>query len=212
LNGVLPDRILISMWRNRLAFSVRLMVLSLAICGATAAQISREEGNRLQEKIDAIARNGSGSPVVPRQTLVSETELNSYLTFNLAEKMPKGLTRPEVGILGDGWLSGHVFVDLDEFKRQRKSSGLIDPFNYLSGNVPVKARGWLRTQDGRGQFRLESAEIRGVPLPKPLVQELVRFFSRTPNNPKGLDIDAPFELPAQIREILIRRAEAVIVQ
>jgi hypothetical protein len=44
------------------------------------------------------------------------------------------------------------------------------------------------------------------------LQELVGFYSRTSANPAGIDIDAPFELPAGIREINVEAARAIIVQ
>ena len=89
---------------------------------------------------------------------------------------------------------------------------LIDPLSYVSGQVPLTARGVLRGREGKGEFQLTSAEILGMPLPKPIVQELVSFFSRTRENPNGFDIDAPFELPAKIREIVVNRGEAVVIQ
>src|SRR2546430_11012605 len=67
-------------------------------------------------------------------------------------------------MLGDGGLAGRVYVDLDEFKRQHQNAGFMDPLNYVSGRVPVTARGILSTSNGRGQFKLGSAEILGVPL------------------------------------------------
>jgi hypothetical protein len=76
----------------------------------------------------------------------------------------------------------------------------------------LTARGFFQTNEGRGQFHLESAEILRVPLPKPILEELVRYFSRSPERPNGIDIDAPFDLPAKIRKIETGRGEAVIVQ
>jgi hypothetical protein len=178
---------------------------------ANNGQLSKQEGDRLQSKIDEIAKNGAADPVAPKKTRVTENELNSYLNFNLKEKLPKGLTNPQVSMLGDSRLAGRVSVDFDEFNRQR-TRGFMDPLSYLSGRVPVSARGSLRAAEGKGQFQLESAEIQGVPLPKPLLQELVRFFSRTNENPKGIDIEAPFALPAKIREMAVNRGEAVVVQ
>ncbi|HET8562971.1 MAG TPA: hypothetical protein VFM35_03745, partial [Candidatus Binatia bacterium] len=140
------------------------------------------------------------------------SEVNSYLGFNMKDKIPQGLRHPQITIVGEGRLAGRIFVDLDDFKRQRSSGGFMDPLNYVSGRVPVAARGVLRTREGKGQFELSSADIRGIPLPKPVVQELVTFFSRTPENPRGFDLDAPFDLPARIRELLINRGEAVVVQ
>ena len=88
----------------------------------------------------------------------------------------------------------------------------MDPLSYVSGQVPLTARGVLTSRDGGGQFQLGSAEILGVPLPRPIVQELVSFFSRTPEYPRGFNIDEPFNLPAKIRQVAVNQGEALIVQ
>jgi hypothetical protein len=188
------------------------MILSLGVSGTAAVQLSKEQGDRLERKIQDITQNASVEPIRSKRTPMPEPEVNSYLNFNLKDKIPRGLTNPQITIVGDGQLAGRVFVDMDDFKRQRNSAGILDPLNYVSGQVPVTARGVLRTQEGKGRFQLASAEILGVPLPKPFLQELVTFFSRTPENPNGFNIDAPFNLPAKIREIAVNRSEAVVVQ
>ncbi|HSK28469.1 MAG TPA: hypothetical protein VLA17_00765, partial [Candidatus Limnocylindria bacterium] len=177
-----------------------------------AANLSREPGDRLAQKIDEINRNAANKPVRPKTTPMSELEVNSYLAFHVKDKIPRGLANPEIRIVGDGQLAGRVIVDMDEFKRHRRSGGFFDPLSYLSGQVPLTARGMLRTKNGSGQFQLASAEIHGVPLPKPLVQELVSYFSRRPENPNGFNIDEPFNLPAQIRDISVHTREALVVQ
>lgn len=192
-----------------------LLVLALVSLGgalAVAVQRSKEDGDRLQRKIDEINQNASAPEPQPKNTAFTESEINSYLAFNIKDKIPKGLANPEITIVGSGSLAGRVFVDLDEFKRGRGSHGFMDPFNYIYGRVPITARGVLRTQNGRGQFHLGSADIHGIPLPKELVQELVSYFSRTQKNPKGFNMDAPFDLPAKIRRIDVNKAEAVMVQ
>jgi hypothetical protein len=188
------------------------MILSLAASSTAAVQLSKEEGDRLERKIEEITKNAATDPVRSKRTPMSELEINSYLNFNLKDKIPRGLANPQITIVGDGQLAGRVFVDMDEFKRHRNSGGILDPLSYVSGQVPVTARGVLRAQQGKGRFQLASAEILGVPLPKPILQELVTFFSRTPENPNGFNIDAPFNLPAKIREVAVNRGEAVIVQ
>jgi hypothetical protein len=190
------------------------LLLILAVCAASraGAQVSRQEGARLQEKFDTIAKNGASTPPKPMKTLITESELNSYLTFNLEDKIPKGLTKPQIQMLDNGQVRGRILVDMDDFKRSRQSNGVMDPLNYLSGQVPVTARGTLRTSAGKGQFQLASAELMGFPLPKPLLQELVSFFSRTRNNPRGFDIDAPFDLPAKVREMAVSQGQATLVQ
>jgi hypothetical protein len=83
----------------------------------------------------------------------------------------------------------------------------------LSGRLPVTATGVLRTRDGQAWLDLQTIRISGLPVPKRLLQELVTYYSRTPEMPEGLNLDDPFPLPARIREIDVQRPhEAVIVQ
>jgi len=199
---------------NSFAFRVVLAVLLLApaIVTLAATPISREQGDSLARKIDEINKNAATQPVRQKRTPMTDAEVNSYLAYNVKDKIPRGLANPEIRMGGDGQLAGRVFVDMDEFKRGRSSDSIMDPLSYISGQVPLTARGVLRARDGKGQFQLISAEIHGVPLPKPIVQELVGFFSRTRETPNGIDVDAPFNLPAKIREVLVNQGEAVMVQ
>ena len=80
------------------------------------------------------------------------------------------------------------------------------------GRVPITATGVLSTSNGLGRFQLESATVGGVPVPKMMLQEIVSYYSRTPQNPAGINIDDPFPLPARIREIQVERGQAVVVQ
>jgi hypothetical protein len=189
-----------------------LLIISAARANTAALQLSQQHGDSLQHKIDEVTRNAAKNPVARKKTPVSDLEVNSYLTYNSKDRIPRGLTQPQITMLGEGQLAGRVIVDLDEFKRQRKPQGFMDPLSYLSGRVPLTARGALRTRDGRGRFYFGSAEIFGVPVPEPIVQELVSYFSRTPENPRGFDMNAPFDLPARIREIRVNRGESILEQ
>jgi hypothetical protein len=199
---------------KKLHSRILFLLAAAVLLGANtpASQLSPQLGDGLQKKIDAIVKNGGANPVRRKKTPISEAEVNSHLAFNLKEKIPKGLAEPQLTILADGGVAGRATLDIDEFKRSRQSRGVIDPFNYISGKVPLTARGVLRTSKGRGRFHLQSAELSGVPLPRPIVQELVTFFTRTKETPKGVDLDAPFDLPAKIREITSRTGEAVVIQ
>ena len=191
-----------------------ILLLAVAVCGSSpvTAQLLRDAADRLQRKIDAIAQNGASNPTHAMKTTITESEANSYLAFNLKDKIPRGLSNPGVHLLDNGRLTGRVLVDIDEFNRSRQTNGFMDPLSYISGQVPVTARGTLHTSAGKGQFQLASAELMGFPLPKPVLQELVSFFTRTRENPAGFNLDAPFNLPAKIREVIVNRAESVIVQ
>jgi hypothetical protein len=54
--------------------------------------------------------------------------------------------------------------------------------------------------------------VSGVTVPKSLIQELLSHYSRTPENPAGINMDDPFELPSRIREIRVGKAQSTVVQ
>jgi hypothetical protein len=148
----------------------------------------------------------------PLRTTITENEVNSYLVFDGREQLPTGVVDPSVAILGTGRVSGRAVVDLDAVRKAKATASLFDPTNYLTGRLPVTATGVLSTSNGTGRFQLESATVGGVPVPKLLLQEIVSYYSRTPEKPAGIGIDDPFALPARIREIQVERGQAIIVQ
>jgi hypothetical protein len=119
---------------------------------------------------------------------------------------------PSVTALGPGRVSGRAVVDLDAVRKAKNPTSLLDPMNYLFGRLPVTATGTLTTSNGVGRFALESASVGSVPIPKILLQEIISYYSRTPENPGGIGLDDPFALPARIREIQVERGQAIIVQ
>jgi hypothetical protein len=51
-----------------------------------------------------------------------------------------------------------------------------------------------------------------VPVPKSVLQELVSYYSKSESQPQGVDFEAPFRLPARIREIRTTLGQALVVQ
>lgn len=193
------------------------LVLSVAVAAPLAqARYSKAEADRFQTKLTKIVQNGAARPpraaaATSRTTLVSEAEVNAYLRYHATEEIPVGVVEPTITAVGDGRLAGRAIVDLDAVRKQ-KQRGWLDPLGYLTGRLPVTAAGRLATKNGIGRFELESAEVSGVPVPKAFIQELVSFYSRRPEDPDGINMDDPFELPARIREIRVARGAATVVQ
>ena len=79
-----------------------------------------------------------------RATPISEAEVNSYLRYELSDRIPPGVTEPWVSILDNGRLSGRATVDLARVGQSRKSGGMLDPFNFLTGSLPLAVNGVLR--------------------------------------------------------------------
>jgi hypothetical protein len=191
--------------------------------GAETARdaVTRADARRLLEKVSTIENHaavlvkpgrGMRSAGTARTTLVTEREVNSYLAFEAGPQIPVGIAQPRIRILGDRRLSGTALVDLDAVRAQHKATGWFDPMSYLTGRLPVAVSGSLQAAGGVARFNLESATISSVPIPKTLLQELLTYYSRTPDNPRGLNLDDPFQLPARIRQIDVRAGEAVVVQ
>jgi hypothetical protein len=177
-------------------------------------RLSKEEADRFQSKLTKIVAFGNAPAVKSsqsRNTPVTDLEVNSYLKYRAADQIPTGIVDPELNALGEGRVSGRAVVDLDAVRTQKKR-GWLDPLGYLTGRLPVTASGVLITKEGKGQFQLQSAEISGVNVPKSVLQELLSYYSKSPENPEGINMDAPFELPAKIREIRVGAGTSTVVQ
>ena len=189
------------------------LLTALVVCSLYAAEpLSRRDAARLQAKIDRITKGPGLRGKAGVSTPVTETEVNSYLRYELADRIPAGVTDPWVSILENGRLSGRATVDLARVGQSRKSSGMLDPFTFLTGSLPLLVNGVLRTKNGVGTFAVESASVSSVPVPVWMLQEIVSYYSKSESAPQGVAIDKPFVLPNGIREIHTARGQATVVQ
>ena len=187
-------------------------VLALSVGVGAGGQGSSHDAELFRQKVAAITAFGDRPSTARQRTPVTEQELNAYLAHELGPQLPMGVVDPSVTILGSGRFSARAVVDLDAVRRQKNPTSLLDPAYYLMGRLPVTATGVLKASNRIGRFRLESAAVGGVPIPKIVLQEIVSYYSRTPDTPQGIDFDDPFPLPAGIREIQVQRGRAIIVQ
>jgi hypothetical protein len=189
---------------------------TMLLAGQTAPQqaMTKAHGDRFQSKLARIVAVGNtpgGKTRAAQSTQVSDVEVNSYLRFHAKDQIPVGIVDPSLHALGNGRVSGRAIVDLDAVRKQ-KERGWLDPMGYLTGRMPITARGRLTTENGVGRFELEGAEISGVAIPKTFVQELLSFYSRSAEDPDGINMDDPFQLPARISEIKVATGTTTIVQ
>ena len=196
----------------RLSFTA-LAVAALAV-GVWAIELGpqRRDAAVLKAKVSAITAFAERPSRQSRRTTVTETELNAYLLYDVGSNLPVGVVDPALTILGAGRVSARAVVDLDAVRKERKPTSLLDPLTYLGGRLPITATGVLTTSDGVGRLSLESTAVSGIPVPKIVLQEIVSYYSRTPQKPAGINLDDPFNLPARIREIQVERGQAVVVQ
>jgi hypothetical protein len=192
-----------------------------AVVTLHGAGVSRQEADSLSRKITVIAEQGSvvrpgsqgrsGPAVAQRRTMVSESELNSWFAFKAPAYLPPGVTRPTVTMLANGDMKGAAVVDLDAVAKQRRG-GVLDPFSFLGGQLPVTLIGKLSTKDGLGRFEMQSGEIAGVPVPSALLEEVIAYYSRSSDASERIRLGESFALPANIRQIEVSRGQMVVVQ
>ena len=113
---------------------------------------------------------------------------------------------------GDGLVSGRAIVDLDAVRKQ-KQRGWLDPMGYLTGRLPLTARGRLTTQDGIGRFELEG----GGDLRRDGAQDCSAgasqlLLAHAPKIPTASTWTIRSSCPSQIREIRVATGTATIVQ
>jgi hypothetical protein len=191
--------------------AIILVAASVVLLAATSVDVTRERADVFEQKLARIRSHAETRSDTPRETPITQDEVNSYLRFKAGDQVPAGVTDPTITIHDASRLSGRAVVDLDVMRR-KGSGGWFDPTSYLTGSLPVTATGVLQTENGRGQFTLERAAVSGIPIPKSFLQELLSYYSRSDDYPRGINMDDPFDLPAEIRRIVVAPARAVIVQ
>ena len=179
----------------------------VVVCGMTGALVSAADvltpqlGNAFAKKVVLVQDHANAGVKKPLATTFTQAETNSYLKYNAGGLLPTGLTQPEVTLHARNRLSGKAIVDLDIVRQKSSSGGWFDPTSYLTGKLPVTASGRIITGDGKARFEVERAEVSGITIPRSFLAQMVNFFTRTADNPKGSSIDDTFEMPAKIRRI-----------
>jgi len=195
--------------------SAVILLVILALVRAEAATLSPQSADAFAEKIESIRDQGDhGGRAGAQRTRLTEDEVNSWFLYRRErwqKLLPTGVAQPQITIVGEGQVAAQALVNLDAVAK-RRSQGSFDPLSLIGGTVPVTVSGQLHTREGRARFEVQSAEISGIPVPVTVLQELVGYYSRTPERPEGVRLDETFALPSGIRQVEIGRGQAVVVQ
>jgi hypothetical protein len=181
---------------------------------AAAQQPTQAEADNLRAKIDSIietAENPRAPDAKPVRTTFTDRDVNAYCKFYGTTFLPPGVAEPRLSIGERGRVTARAIVDLDAVRTAHKR-GWLDPLAYLTGSLEVTAAGFVSGSNGTGTAQFESATVAGVSIPKAALQELVRFYTKTPARPNGFGLDEPFELPANIRSVTLERGRVTVLQ
>jgi hypothetical protein len=172
------------------------------------AGLSWEDADWVADTVARIERRLAAGKPASRQTIVvTERQLNSYVSLSLAAKVPPGLSGLEVGLQKDRLLARGV-LDLDTVKsRIPQGAGLL---SFLSGSVPVELRGRFSSAEGSGRVEVEDALVAGISLPPALLAQIVSQSTRSAKRPQGFDILAPFPLPFSARRVRLEPGRLLV--
>jgi hypothetical protein len=187
-----------------------------AQAGRMGQQGTKRDSERMQKSLTAmLVRAGTppakGKPAPPLRTTFTDRELNAWLADDGKVNVPEGLVSPSITFTGPGTLTIQALVDLDAVRKSRER-GWLDPFAYLQGVLAISMKGSLTGRGGQGTFDVESAVLGNVPVPRVLLQELITYYSKSPDFPDGITLAKPFPLPAGVRDLAIQRGSAAVVQ
>jgi hypothetical protein len=202
--------------------TIALLVATAAVPAASARDqapspatatpaFSAAEAEGLARKLDVLARRSqAGKPPREKQVTVSESELNSYLNVTLGPKIPKGVSDVSFRFEQDR-LSGRALVDLAELQDKVPKGSLGGLLSFLSGKVPLVARGRLTAADeGFGALAIEEVNLSTIPVPVSLVEQLVVSATKSAASPQGFDIHSPFRLPYALKRVRIQPGRALL--
>jgi hypothetical protein len=197
--------------------SIAFVVLAASVVCAERAHAqapARADADAMQTKIERVAEAAAAERPAharPLRTTFTEREINAYLALDGPEFLPAGIASPRVRLQDGGRVHARAIVDLDAVRRARERS-LLDPLAYLTGSLEVVAAGTVEGAGGEGVIRYESATVGGVAVPKTVAQELLKFYTRTPERPNGFAFDEPFALPAGVRAVSVDGGAATVTQ
>jgi hypothetical protein len=191
-----------------------LAVATLGAGGAHTQEPTRAEADAMQTKIERVAAAAEmprAPDAPPVRTTFTEREMNAYLALDGPAFLPPGIAMPRVQLGDDGRVRARAIVDLDAVRRSRERSA-FDPLAYVTGAVEVVATARIEAAEGEGVIRYEAATVGGVTVPKTVAQELLRFYTSTPDRPRGFAFDEPFALPANVRAASVQRGSVTLTQ
>jgi len=171
------------------------------------AGLSWEDADWVAETLARIERRlGAGKPASRQTIVVTEKQLNSYVSLSLAAKITPALSGLEIDLQKDR-LFARGMLDLDRVKSKIQGAGLLA---FLSGTVPVELRGRFSSAEGSGRVDVEEALVAGISLPPAVLAQIVSQSTRSEKRPQGVDILAPFPLPFTARRVRLEPGRALV--
>ena len=193
--------------------SAVLLALSLQTSGpiptAPKSGLSKELSDSFAKKLEVLEKYEHDPKAKRGPVNVFESELNSYVRYGLAEKVPRGLREVRI-ILRESRLELRGLANLSEFSELKDKAGAGSLLGLLGGEVAVEIVADFKSDRGFGQFEVVSAQVGPIPLSAGMVADIVARATVSGTHPTGFDIRAPFRLPYAAKRIRPQQALAIV--
>ena len=194
--------------------AVLLIALATQATGTNPAAprsgLSRELSDAFGKKLSILEKFEHDPKAKRAPVSVLESELNSYVRFALAEKVPRGLRDVRI-VLREGRLELRGIANLSEFQELKdKAASAASFLSLLGGDMPVEIVADFKSDRGFGQFEVVSAQVGPLPLSAAMLGDIVARATVDATRPNGFDIRAPFRLPYAARRIRPQQAIATV--
>ena len=104
-----------------------------------------------------------------------------------------------------------ALVDLQEVQAKVPAGSLGGLFSFLSGKVPLEARGRVSAPaEGFSSIAIEQVYLSTIPVPVSVVEQLVASATKTAESPQGFDVQSPFRLPYALKRVRLQSGRAVL--
>jgi hypothetical protein len=164
------------------------------------------QANSCQRKFDHIRQNGSKAHPDQTATVITENEINAWLTSGNAQ-LPQGVKKLQ--FRGHpGVIDATAYVDFDEVTAGRGSGNPL--LSLFRGTHEVQATAHASGSGGRGQVHIDSVSLDGVAIPRMALEYFVEKYI-TPKYP-NLGIDSQFKLPYRIDTATVGVRQVTVMQ
>jgi len=173
---------------------------------SSTQQIYAAQAKSCQRKFDQIRNNGSWNPSRPLKTVLTQGEINAWLTSGNAQ-LPQGVKKLQFS--GEpGIIHATAYVDFDEITAGKRSS---NPLLYLfRGTHEVQATAHASGTGGNGQVHIDSVSLDGVGVPRVALEYFVEKYV-TAKHP-GIGLDSQFKLPYRIDTATVGDRQLTVTQ
>lgn len=164
------------------------------------------QANSCQRKFEHIQQNGAKAMPDQTPTVITEGEINAWLSSGKAN-LPQGVKRLQ--LRGQpGVIQATAYVDFDQIVAEKQPS---NPLLYLfRGTHEVQASAHASGSGGMGRVHIDSVSLDGVAVPRVALEYFVERYI-TPKHP-GIGIDSEFELPYRIDIAVVGDRQLTITQ